>query len=116
MLWGSLAGTLLLLGLVGGVSRLGLRLPMTTLFKASTVVLVATAVVLLGEGVHSLEEVGLLPSRPMTFVEIGFLGIYPDRIGLLVQLTVAITPLAWRMRKRRTPREPTLEPVSKTGE
>ena len=98
VLWGGVAGTALLLGLVFAVSRLGLRLPMTTLFKVSTVVLVATAVVLLGEGIHSLEEVGLIPSRPMPFVRLELLGIYPDRIGLLVQLAVAGAPLLWRRR------------------
>ena len=38
---------------------------------------------------HSFEEVGILPSRPMPFVRLDVLGIYPDRIGLLVQLVVA---------------------------
>ena len=57
VVWGSLTGTALLLGLVFAVSRLGLRLPMTTLFKVSTVVLVATAVVLLGQG-HPLARGG----------------------------------------------------------
>jgi high-affinity iron transporter len=116
VVWGSLAGTVLLLGLVLAVSRLGLRLPMTTLFKASTVVLVATAVVLLGEGIHSLEEVGLLPSRPMPFVRIEFLGIYPDRIGLLVQVAVAAAPLLWQARRHAPSPGSTLETVTKPGE
>lgn len=117
VLWGSLAGTVLLLGLVFGVSRLGLRLPMTTLFKVSTVVLVATAVVLLGQGLHSLEEVGLLPSRPMPFFQIDFLGIYPDRLGVLAQLIVAATPLVWKAWNRRGLREgPGLDPAARPGE
>ncbi|MGH7294032.1 MAG: FTR1 family protein, partial [Polyangiaceae bacterium] len=95
VVWGALSGTALLLALVFAVSRLGLRLPMVTLFKASTVVLVVTAVVLLGQGIHSLEEVGLLPSRPLAFVRLDFLGIYPDRLSLLAQLVVALAPLAW---------------------
>jgi high-affinity iron transporter len=95
VVWGALVGVALLLGLVFAVSRLGLRLPMTTLFKVSTVVLVATAVVLLGQGIHSFEEVGILPSRPMPFVRIEFLGVYPDRIGVLAQLAVAVGPIVW---------------------
>jgi len=116
VVWGSLAGTGLLLGLVLAVSRLGLRLPMTTLFKVSTVVLVATAVVLLGEGIHSLEEVGLVPSRPMPFLRIEFLGIYPDRIGLLVQLAVAVVPLLWKARQPDSSQERALHTVTKPGE
>jgi high-affinity iron transporter len=116
VVWGSLAGTVLLLGLVLAVSRLGLRLPMTTLFKVSTVVLVGTAVVLLGEGIHSLQEVGLVPSRPMPFLRIEFLGIFPDRIGLLVQLAVAVAPLIWRAQGARASRESTLDTVTKPGQ
>jgi high-affinity iron transporter len=96
VVWGALSGAALLLVLVFAVSRLGLRLPMQLLFKVSTVVLVATAVVLVGEGVHSLEEVGLLPSRPLPFLRAEFLGVYPDRVGLLAQLVVAAAPLLWK--------------------
>ena len=115
VVWGSLSGAVLLLGLVLAVGRLGLRLPMTTLFKVSTVVLVATAVVLLGEGIHSLQEVGLIPSRPMPFVRIEFLGIYPDRIGLLVQLAVAVAPLIWRARGSAS-QDRGLDAVTKPGQ
>jgi len=93
-----------LLGLVVAVGRLGLRLPMTILFKISTVVLVATAVVLLGQGIHSFEEVGILPSRPMPFPRIEFLGIYPDRIGVIAQLLVVAAALAGKKLARRSPR------------
>lgn len=99
--WGSLVGAALLLGLVFAVSRMGLRLPMASLFRASTVVLVATAVVFLGQGIHSFEEVGILPSWPMPFLSIPFLGIHPDRIGVIAQLAVAAAPLLWNALNRR---------------
>lgn len=95
VVWGATAGVLLLLALVYAVGRGGMRLPMTTLFRASTVVLVVTAVVLLGQGIHSFEEVGILPSHPMPFLRIEFLGIYPDRLGALAQMALAALPLAW---------------------
>ena len=98
VVWGASSGSRAAAGLVFAVSRLGLRLPMTTLFKISTVVLVVTAVVLLGQGIHSFEEVGILPSRPMPFLRIEFLGIYPDQIGLLAQLAVALAPILWKAR------------------
>jgi high-affinity iron transporter len=101
VVWGAGVGVVLLLGLVYAVGKAGVRLPMTTLFKVSTVALLATAVVLLGQGIHSFEEVGLLPSRPMPFLRIEFLGIYPDRLGVLAQLTFAAIPLVWRSVSRR---------------
>ena len=118
VLWGSLTGAAALLGLVFAVSRLGLRLPMVTLFKVSTVVLVVTAVVLLGQGLHSLEEVGLLPSRPMPFLQIDFLGIYRDRISVAAQLLVAAAPFAWKALRRRSSQgsAPQLDGAAKPGE
>jgi len=117
VVWGSLFGTAVLLGLVFAVSRLGLRLPMTTLFKVSTVVLLVTAVVLVGQGVHSFEEVGLLPSRPLPLPRIEFLGLYPDSIGLLAQLVVALAPLLWKASTTSLPAGPRLDEVEpKPGE
>ncbi len=117
VVWGSLFGTAVLLGLVFSVSRLGLRLPMTTLFKVSTVVLLVTAVVLVGQGVHSFEEVGLLPSRPLPLPRIEFLGLYPDSIGLLAQLLVALAPLLWKASTSSVPAGPRLDEVApKPGE
>jgi high-affinity iron transporter len=95
--WGAATGVALLLGLVLGVSRLGLRLPMRALFQISTAVLVVTAIMLLGQGIHSFEEVGLLPSSPMPFIRLEFLGIYPDRLGLLAQLTLSILVAIWKV-------------------
>jgi high-affinity iron transporter len=116
VVWGALSGTVLLLSLVFAVSRLGLRLPMVTLFKVSTVVLVVTAVVLLGQGIHSLEEVGLLPSRPIPMFRVDFLGIYPDRLSVLAQLVVAMAPLAWRAWTRRAPPPGHMDPEVRPGE
>jgi len=95
--WGAAAGAVLLLGLVFGVSQFGLRLPMRQLFQASTAILVATAIMLLGQGIHSFEEIGMLPSSPMPFVRIEFLGVYPDRLGLLAQLVLSILVVTWRV-------------------
>ena len=114
--WGGLAGAVLLGTLVFAVGRLGLRLPMQSLFKVSTAVLVATAVVLLGQGVHSFEEVGILPSRPMPFPQFAFLGIYPDRLGLFLQLAVAAAPLLYTVARRRSAHTPLFERGIDPGE
>jgi high-affinity iron transporter len=115
VVWGAGVGVVLLLGLVFAVGRAGVRLPMRALFKVSTVVLLATAVVLLGEGVHSFEEVGILPSRPMSFPRIEFLGIYPDRIGVLAQLVLAALPLVWKATRCRAERKSALKNVIEPG-
>ena len=96
VVWGASAGVLVLLGIVYAMSRAGVRLPMQKLFDISTVVLIATAVVLLGQGIHSFEEVGLLPSRPMAFLRIEFLGIYPDRLSVIAQVVLAALPIGWK--------------------
>jgi high-affinity iron transporter len=68
---------------------------MRALFKISTGVLLATAIMLVGQGIHSFEEVGLLASRPMPFFRLEFLGIYPDRLGLMAQLALLVIIATW---------------------
>lgn len=112
VVWGASAGAALLLTLVIGVNRLGLRLPMQTLFRASTLVLVATAVVLLGQGIHSFEEVGVLPSHPMGSLRIELLGIYPDCIGILAQVGLSCALILWSALNRSpASRMPRLDPA-----
>ena len=65
---------------------------MKTLFNASTVVLVATAVMLLGKGLHALQEVAMLPLAPIPFFRVDMLGIYPDAFSLVPQLLFARCP------------------------
>jgi high-affinity iron transporter len=116
VVWGAGVGVLLLSALVVAVGRAGVRLPMQALFKVSTVVLLATAVVLLGQGIHSFEEVGMLPSRPLPFLRVDFLGIYPDRLGLLAQLGLAALPLIWTATRRRAERRGALKSAVEPGQ
>jgi len=103
VVWGACAGAVVLIALVIAVSRLGVRLPMQTLFKGSTVVLFVTAVALLGQGIHAFEVVGILPSHAMPFLRIEFLGIYPDRLGVLAQFALSAAPVLWRLFRRSPP-------------
>lgn len=105
VVWGASAGAVVLVALVVAVDRLGLRLPMQTLFKASTLALVVTSVALLGQGIHSFEEVGLIPSHPMGSLRVELLGIYPDRIGVLAQVALSAALILWRA-LRRSPEPP----------
>ncbi|MBL8955419.1 MAG: FTR1 family protein [Myxococcaceae bacterium] len=95
VMWGAAAGLALVGVLVLFVSRVGFKLPMKTLFNASTVMLIATAVVLLGKAMHGLQELGVLPLLPVPFVELSALGLYPDGFTLLPQALVAVAPLVW---------------------
>lgn len=94
-MWGAAAGLVLVAGLVVFVTRVGFKLPMKTLFNASTVMLVATAVVLLGKAMHGLQELGVLPLLPLQFIELPALGVFSDGFTLLPQLLVALGPLLW---------------------
>jgi high-affinity iron transporter len=98
--WGSLAGAVALMAMVLFVNRMGYRLPMKTLFNASTVLLVATAVILLGKGLHSLQEVAVLPLAPIPFFSVEFLGVFPDAISLVPQLLLALVPLTFVIIRR----------------
>lgn len=98
--WGSLAGAVALMGLVFFVNRVGYRLPMKTLFNASTVLLVTTAVILLGKGLHSLQEVAVLPLTPIPFFSVEVLGIFPDAISLVPQVLLALVPLTFVVVRR----------------
>lgn len=111
--WGAAAGAVVLLGLVLFISRVGYRLPMKAMFNASTVLLVATAVVLLGKGLHALQETGILPLWPLRLVRVDALGLYPDAYSAVPQLVLALAPLLWlaishllrqRQEKRRSQR------------
>ncbi|MCY1020463.1 cytochrome c/FTR1 family iron permease [Pyxidicoccus sp. MSG2] len=99
--WGALLGVVAILVLVLFVNRMGYRLPMKTLFNVSTIVLVVTAVMLLGKGLHSLQEVGALPLVPLRFITVDLLGIYPDAVSLVPQALLAAAPLVWLLLRRR---------------
>lgn len=98
--WGVGAGLVVLLALVLFIRRVGYRLPMKALFNASTVLLLATAVMLLGSGLHALQEVGMLPLRPLGTFRVEALGVYADAVTLLPQLLLA-GALAYVFLRRR---------------
>ena len=110
--WGGVAGLVALTGLVLAVNRVGYRLPMKSLFRWSTVLLFATAVMLLGKGLHALQEVGVVPIRPIPMITVDFLGIYPDLVSLLPQLLLALSPLAWKLIRRGGPNDSTAVPAT----
>jgi len=103
--WGAIGGAAVLVGLVIFVNRVGYRLPMKALFNASTVLLLVTAVVLLGKGIHALQALAVLPLAPVAFFEFEPLGIFPDLYSLIAQLVLIVPPLAWLLLQRRESKE-----------
>jgi len=113
VVWGSLAGFVALIGFVVFVRTVGFKLPMKTLFNVSTVLLIATAVMLLGKGLHGLQELGVLPLAPMPFFTFAPLGIFPDWLTVMPQVVLAAVPLTWWLwtRQRPTPVSPGAAPT-----
>lgn len=97
---GAAAGLALLALLVIVVMRVGYRLPMQLLFKASTALLCVTAVILLGKGVHALQEVGAVPIHESPGPRLELLGIYPDALTLGAQALLGAGLLLWALRRR----------------
>ena len=81
--------------LVVVIRKVGFVMPMKTLFSASTALLLATAVMVLGKGLHGLQEVGVLGLRPFKFIELDALGIFPDAITLGAQLVLGVAAVWW---------------------
>jgi high-affinity iron transporter len=100
--WGAAGGAALLVALVIFVNQVGYRLPMKALFNGSTVLLLVTAVVLLGKGLHALQTLGILLLRPIPLFELEPFGIYPDLYSFGPQLILAAAPLLWFAWRRRS--------------
>ncbi len=95
-------GAIALTGLLLFVRTVGFRLPMKTLFSVSTVLLLVMAVALLGQGVHGLEELGVLEFRSLfgTNLALPLLGLYDDQSVLGAQAALAV---ALGVSQRRPP-------------
>lgn len=100
--WGAVCGAAVLTALVFLIRRVGYRLPMKTLFSASTALLVTTAVVMLGKGIHALQEVGWIPLKHVPMFELELLGIFPDAVTLAAQITVVLA--AWSVQRLGSPK------------
>ena len=82
--------------------KFSVRIPIRKLFMLSSALMISLAVVLTGKGVHSLQEMGWVPttSFPSAFRS-DLLGLYPTMETLLAQvLVVLIALLLWMIGKR----------------
>ncbi|HSM34930.1 MAG TPA: FTR1 family protein [Longimicrobiales bacterium] len=62
---GFVPGALLIVGIAWAIIRLGLRLPMKTVFGLTNAVLLYLAFVFLGKGMYSLQEAGVFAPTPL---------------------------------------------------
>jgi high-affinity iron transporter len=85
---GAVVGLLLLVTLVAAFQRLGRRLKPRPLLLACGILLCALAVFMVGNGIHALQEVGLLPLTVWGAFEVPAIGVYATREGLLAQALV----------------------------
>lgn len=82
---GTLSAVAVLLVLIWAIFRLGVRLPLRPFFAASSALLYLLAFVFAGKGVLALQEAGWLPTTPVAFVRIDWLGVYPTLESLALQ-------------------------------
>jgi high-affinity iron transporter len=80
---------LVIIGLSWAIVRFSARVPIRTLFSASSAMMAALAVILTGKGLHALQESGWLGSTFSLWVpRVDLLGVYPSLETLLPQLAV----------------------------
>ena len=74
---GVLVAFIIVVVLASLVLKFSAKLPIPKLFKISSVVMGALAIVLAGKGVHSFQEIGIIPIHSLPVARIELLGIFP---------------------------------------
>jgi high-affinity iron transporter len=87
---GALAGLLALIALVASVQRLGKKLKPRLLLVSCGMLLSVLAVLMVGNGVRSLQILGILPLTVWGAFQLPALGLYATREGLLAQAMVIV--------------------------
>jgi high-affinity iron transporter len=99
VIWGLVAGTVLLTGLVLVIFKLGLRIPLKYFFSITSFMLYFLSFVLAGKGVRGLQEAGIVGITPLDFIpQADILGIFPTLETTIVQgvlLLALIGALIW---------------------
>lgn len=82
--------------------RFSKRLPVSQLFKFSALIIAVLSIVLMGKGVHAVQESGYLSitASPL-MLRVGMLGIYPTLETIIAQvLMLVITVFAWKYQQK----------------
>jgi high-affinity iron transporter len=75
------------------IYKFGMKLPLSTFFNVSAVLLVLLAFIFAGKGIAALQEAGRIASTPVPGPTIDLLGIYPNVQALGLQAVVIILTL-----------------------
>ena len=70
------------------MSQLGRRLNPRPVMTASSVLLTALAISLVGQGIHALQEGGYFAMTPLSLPSLPSLGLYANTQGLAIQTLV----------------------------
>jgi high-affinity iron transporter len=87
---GALVGILLLVALVFAFQKVGRKLKPRPLLVTCGILLCLLAVLMVGNGVRALQEVGVVPITVWGGFEIPSLGLYATREGLVSQALVVL--------------------------
>jgi high-affinity iron transporter len=115
VIWGFLAGALLVAALVYVIFKLGLKIPLRLFFGVSSALLYLLAFVFTGEGVKDLQAVGWISETPVPRApQLPFLGIYPTVETLLAQgiLIIALVVALFWLWRGTAPAKKTYESLS----
>ncbi|KAA3644272.1 MAG: cytochrome C, partial [Proteobacteria bacterium] len=70
--------------------RIGMRLPLGLCVKATALVLLLLAFVIMGKGVAALQEAGAVGVYYINIPTLDWFGIYPTLQGVAAQLVIAV--------------------------
>lgn len=88
---GILVAFILLIGISVLLLRYSKKLPISQLFKYSSILISILAVVLVGKGIHALQEAGYIGMSTMPFrIRFDYLGIYPTWESTISQIVIVI--------------------------
>lgn len=93
VLFGFIVGTAILLGVVFGIFKLGLKIPLRTFFGITSAILYYLAFTFAGQGIHELQEAGVISETPLNIPEIGLIGMYPTLETLAAQMLLVLALL-----------------------
>lgn len=98
VLIGTLAAGLILFMFALAMLRWFKRLPISKVFLYSSIVVLALAFVLAGEGIHAIQEGGYIDIRSFPLnIRLSFIGLYPTYETILTQLVVfGLIVFLWR--------------------
>lgn len=95
MVWiGAAVGVAILVAVVFALRQIGQKIPPRPFMLASSVLLAALAIMMVGKGVRALQEAVVLPAHALGIPDFPTFGIFATREGLAAQLTLALLLVA----------------------